>query len=289
MRILVIGSGFLGTSIIDRLHSEGHDLLVFSQREKEEIECKQIQGDIFNFEEFCKVLEWRPQVVIHTAWITTPGLYRSDPSNYGYAEFTIKLAEVIAKSSLEHFIVLGTCAEYGQQSQPCVAGITPLSPLTLYAKQKVFAFNAVKEILQFSNVRFTWARVFYPYGPGQHHKRLIQQIIESLENREPVQLADISSTYDWISTSDIASAISWIIRKDTPIEIDIGTSFGYTNLEVLYAIEGLMNLELQSIKGQVHDFGNNEFFIVAKNSPLFASGWSPNDTLVSGLEWILSA
>ena len=289
MRILVIGSGFIGRSIIHRLRTEGHDILAFSQKEKEEVECKQIQGDIFNFDEFFKVLEWGPQVVIHTAWITTPGLYRDDPSNYRYAEFTIKLAEIIAKSDIEHFIVLGTCAEYGQQTQPCIAGFTPLNPTTLYATQKVFAFNAIKELFHFSNVRFTWARVFYPYGPGQHHNRLIQQIIYSLENREPIRLADISSAYDWVSTTDIASAISWIISKNTPTEVDIGTSFGYTNLEVLYTIEGLTNLDLQSSRRQEHDFGNEEFFIVAKNSPLLASGWLPNDTLVSGLERILSS
>lgn len=289
MRILVIGSGFIGKSIIHKLHAEGHDVLAFSQKEKEEIKCEQIRGDIFNFAEFVKVLEWRPQVVIHTAWITTPGLYRDDTSNYRYAEFTIKLAEIIANSDVEHFIVLGTCAEYGQQTQPCNAGFTPLSPLTLYAKQKVFAFNAIQELFLFSNVRLTWARVFYPYGPGQHHKRLIQQIIDSLEKRKSVHLADISSTYDWISTADIASAISWIISKDTPTEVDIGTSFGYTNLEVLYTIAGLMNLDFQSSSTQEHGLGNNEFFTVAKNSPLLGSGWLPNDTLVSGLERILSS
>jgi UDP-glucuronate decarboxylase len=288
VKILVIGSGFIGMSIIHRLHAEGHDVLAFSQQEKEEIMCQQIQGDIFNFDEFFKVLDWRPQVVIHTAWITTPGLYRDDPSNYLYAEFTIKLAEIIAKSNVEHFIVLGTCAEYGQLTQPSIAGFTPLNPLTLYAKQKVFTFDAVKDLFQFSRVRFTWARVFYPYGPGQHHRRLIQQIISSLEKREPIRLADTSSTYDWVSTADIASAISWMISNNTPIEVDVGTSFGYTNLELLSTIESLMNLDLSFSRSQEHDFGNKEFFVVDKDSPLLAAGWFPNDSLVSGLERILS-
>jgi nucleoside-diphosphate-sugar epimerase len=288
VKILVIGSGFIGMSIIHRLHAEGHDVLAFSQQEKEEIMCQQIQGDIFNFDEFFKVLDWRPQVVIHTAWITTPGLYRDDPSNYLYAEFTIKLAEIIAKSNVEHFIVLGTCAEYGQLTQPSIAGFTPLNPLTLYAKQKVFTFDAVKDLFQFSRVRFTWARVFYPYGPGQHHRRLIQQIISSLEKREPIRLADTSSTYDWVSTTDIASAISWMISNNTPIEVDVGTSFGYTNLELLSTIESLMNLDLSFSRSQEHDFGNKEFFVVDKDSPLLAAGWFPSDSLVSGLERILS-
>ena len=54
MRILIIGSGFLATSIIEKLESEGHELLVFSRKAKKNIQCTQIQGDIFDFEEFSK-------------------------------------------------------------------------------------------------------------------------------------------------------------------------------------------------------------------------------------------
>ena len=287
MKILVIGNGFIATSILLRLKSEGHELLVYSRTQDKTMKCQQIVGDIFDFEEFMKALNWKPQIIIHTAWITTPGLYRSDLSNFQYAQFTTKLAKHIAFSDVKHLIILGTCAEYGHRDGPSTAGITSLSPSTLYAEQKVTAFYAVKELLCESEIRFTWARIFYPYGPYQNQERLVPKVIHALKIGEPVHLNDISSIHDWITTRDIASAISWVIENELPSEIDVGTSLGFTNLELLTTLEKLLQTTNQLPAREVHDVGLNEVFVAGKNSPLFTSGWSPTDSLSIGLEWVL--
>jgi nucleoside-diphosphate-sugar epimerase len=287
MKILIIGNGFLATSIVERLESEGHEVLVFSRTLSARIQCQQFLGDIFDFEDFIKVLDWKPQVIIHTAWITTPGVYRDDSSNIRYAKFTANLAKYVANSDLEHLIALGTCAEYGYQSGPSTAGITTPAPISLYAQQKDMAFNSVKEILQESNVRFTWARVFYTYGPNQDQNRLIPRLIHSLNSGEPIILTDTSSIYDWITRRDIASAISWTLANELPTEIDVGTTFGFTNLELLITLEKLLHRTNQLPAQDSHKYGLNEVLVAGNNSPLFTSGWFPRDTLSTGLEWVL--
>ena len=288
MKILVLGSGFIAVSIVKRLESDGHELLVFSRTANERINCKQILGDIFDFEGFVKVLDWKPQIIIHTAWITTPGIYRNDVSNIKYAQFTTMLAEYVTHAEVEHLIILGTCAEYGHQGGPSIAGITNLSPKTIYAEQKVATFNSVKKLMNRSDIRFTWARVFYPYGPHQDRKRLSPYLIRSFQNGEPIVLADTSSIHDWITTRDIASAISWAVNNELPPEIDVGTSFGFTNLELLVTLEKLIQTSNQLPTLVMHNLGQSEVFVVGKNSPLFTSGWSPTDSLITGLEWVLS-
>ena len=288
MKILVLGSGFLAASIVKRLESDGHELLVFSRTSNARINCEQILGDIFDFEGFVRVLDWKPQIIIHTVWITTPGVYRNDLSNIKYSQFTTALTEYVTNSEVEHLIILGTCAEYGHQNAPSIAGITNLAPSTLYAEQKVLAFNSAKKLMQRSGTKFTWARIFYPYGPHQDHKRLIPHLIRSLQNGEPIVLADTSSIHDWITTRDIASAISWVIKNDLPVEIDVGTSIGHTNLEILVTLQEILQTTNQLQARELVNLGHNEVFVAGKTSPLFKSGWSPTDSLITGLEWVLS-
>jgi len=287
MKILIIGNGFLATSIVDNLVSEDHEILIFSRTKSTRPKTQQVIGNIFDFDEFVKVLAWKPQVVINTAWITTPGVYRNDLSNIRYAEFVTNLTKAVVNTNVAHLVVLGTCAEYGLQIGPSTAGITKLSPTTLYAQQKVIALNSAKDLIKESDIRFTWARIFYPYGPNQDPNRLIPRLIHSLRNRESIVLDDISSIYDWITTRDIASAISWILGNRLPTEIDIGTSFGVTNLELLTTLEKLVGATNQPHSQLRHSYGLNEVFVTAKNSPLLKSGWSAMDSLNSGLEWVL--
>ena len=289
MKILVIGNGFIGKSIILKLEAEGHEVLVFSRSPKEGISSRQVLGDIFDFSTSIRVLKWNPQIIIHTAWITTPGIYRNDPSNHRFSQFTISLTEHILHSEVEHLLVLGTCAEYGHQNLASSAGITPLSPNTLYAEQKVVTFNSIGHLLQESKIRFTWARIFYPYGPFQDEKRLIPYLVRAIKSGSPINLADTSSIYDWISTRDIASAISWIISNKTVTELDVGTSFGYTNLELLTTLlELLPDGQIQEQYGP-HTVGACEVFVTSKDSPLLKSGWLPDDSLRSGLEWAIGS
>lgn len=289
MKILVIGNGFIATPIIQRLESEGHEILVYSRTMNERIHSEQIMGDIFNVEDFLKTLSWKPQIIIHTAWITTPGIYRNDPSNYKYAQFTTDLAKYLTHTDVEHLIILGTCAEYGHQYGPSTAGVTKLSPSILYAQQKVAAFKEAKELLEESKIRMTWARIFFPYGPNQDQKRLIPYLIRSLKNGDPILLTDTSSIHDWITTRDIASAISWAIGNEVSLEIDIGTSFGFTNIELLRTLAELLQKTDQLDHRDFHSVGLNETFITGKDSPLLKSGWLSSDSLSAGLEWVLGS
>ena len=180
MKILVIGSGFLGTPIVRRLEAEGHELLTLSRTKKAEIQSRQIIGDFFDEKDVLMALSWGPQVVIHTAWAAKQRTYLEDPSNSEYADCTIRLAHQVANLSIEHLIILGTCAEYGRQTSTVSAGRTELSPQSFYANQKVIALNATRKILQGSDTRLTWARIFHPYGPNQEKQRLIPYLINSL-------------------------------------------------------------------------------------------------------------
>jgi len=112
-------------------------------------------------------------------------------------------------------------------------------------------------------------------------------MVNMLQSGSPVNLKDTTSILDWITTRDIASAISWIIRHETPMEVDIGTGNGYTNLEVLEHLEALIGGTSRSVPNSAHSSVGNRITVVGKESPLFVSGWRPQDSLEKGLNWVL--
>ena len=289
MKILVIGSGFIGTAIIQRLESEGHEVLIYSRTFNEKVRSKQVFVNILDFNDFKDLFSWEPQIVIHTAWITTHDRYQNDLSNNKYAQFTSDLAKHISHTGIEQLIVLGTCAEYGHQNDASTAGITKLSPNNLYSEQKVAAFHAAKELLKESKVRLTWARIFQPYGPMQDENRLIPYLIRSIKSGDPIRLSDTSSIRDWITTRDISSAITWTMNQELPTEIDIGTTFGFTNLEIVHHLEELLERTARWEQTAQHASQVQEISIVGKDSPLIKSGWAPTDSLNNGLKWVLNS
>jgi nucleoside-diphosphate-sugar epimerase len=285
LKILVIGSGFLGKSIIRKIESEMHDVLVFSRTKNSDLKCRQLIGDIFDFQEFLALDLWKPEVIINTAWITHHDKYTNDASNYQYAKFAISLSNYALSMNVKHLIVLGSCAEYGYQKEKSCAGITSLNPLTLYAQQKVFAFNSIRNLLINSNTRFTWARIFYPYGPNQEKKRLLPYIFDSISSGELIKLKNTSAINDWITTSDIASAIDWIIKNDCPLEVDVGTGIGYSNIQIIEEIEKLLKINLYWEIHPEETLNQNGVSVVGTNSYLMQSGWRPNHSIHTGLKW----
>lgn len=286
MRILIIGNGFIASELIKRLHQEGNKILAISRNRKKDIKCEQILGDIFSFDIFKLILTWNPQVIIHTAWVTTYELYKNDQINYKYAKFTQELAEIITKTETKHLIVLGSCAEYGTQYSTSTAGVTKLNPMNIYAQQKVNALNIIRETLLKSNKRLSWARIFHPYGPDQDRRRLLPYLINSIKDNKNFKLNNTTTRYDWITTRDIASAISWIINHETPIETDIGTGVGYTNPELVNILNNFFGDVRQSNVYNFDASGKHEVSVVGPKSPLFKAGWSPTDDLIDGIKWM---
>ena len=288
MKILVIGNGFLACPIIEKLDSEGHEVNVYSRQVKSNIKVQQIEGNILESEKLQGVFRNNYQVVINTAWITIQNQYPTHESNKDYSRCAISLASRAAQSGVEHFIGFGSCAEYGKQSSPCIAGETLLNPENLYAEQKVETFQQTRQLLSLTKTRFSWLRVFQPYGLRQDPERLVPYLINGLKNHLNIEIKDNKSCLDWVTTRDIASAVSWVLNNSLPSELDIATSIGYTNLDVLSYLQVLLGKAKQTPLVDQSSVESPQVLVAGKESPIFTSGWRPEDTLEAGLEWVVS-
>ena len=291
MKILVVGgSGFLGSEIVRKLSQEGH-LVGSLGRRRSPLDIEQFIGDIGQPDSYTDLISnWKPEVVIQAAWVTDQLSYRDSALNLVYASNTLEFAEHCFQSETQHFIVLGTSAEYGRPSQPCNASATPGLPLDLYGAKKLWASEEMKKIALNYQTRFSWARIFQPYGLNQDPNRLIPSAAQKFRSGEKFKTQNSENILDWITSRDVAGAVAYLLKHELPETVDIGTAVGTSVGKVLNKVAELCGVDENYIEDTVAENALEErlVLVVDRNSPLLAHGWKPKDDLNSGLSWALS-
>lgn len=291
MKILVVGgSGFLGSEVVRELSQEGHVVGSLSRR-RSSLNVEQFIGDIGQPDSYRDLISnWKPEVVVHAAWVTDQLTYRESALNRPYARNTLNFAEHCFQSETQHFLTLGTSAEYGQPGQLCNASTTPCLPLDLYGAEKLWTSEEMKKIAFNYEMRFSWARVFQPYGLNQDPNRLIPSAARHFKTGKKFETQSSKNILDWITSRDVAGAVAYILKHELPEMVDIGTSVGTSVGSVLNKVAELCGVDENYIEETVEENASQEPFklVVEGNSPLLAHGWKPEDDLDSGLSWALS-
>ena len=292
MRVLVAGGGgFLGAEIITNLIESGFEVKSFGRNFSSAICCEQIIADITNPDSYQKLLStWKPEVVIQAAWVTNQKTYRTSPLNSEYMDATLKFAEQSYLSNTEHFLALGSSAEYGLPAEPCNALTTPAAPVDIYGKHKLQTLVKLQEVAEKFSSRLSWARIFQPYGPNQDSARLLPFARKELLAGNKVKVVYPNVILDWISSRDVASALAYAIRSPIDQIFDVGTSRPISVIQALRTLATLLNVDSELLEIESTQNGVDEEFsmVVSRESPLFNAHWSPQDDLVSGLKWTLS-
>jgi nucleoside-diphosphate-sugar epimerase len=292
MKILVVGGGgFLGAEIVTNLIESGFEVKSLSRNVSSTLPCEQFIADIQNPDSYKNILSaWLPEVVIQAAWVTDQKIYRMSALNSSYMNATLKLAEHSYFLGTRHFITLGTSAEYGIPTEPCNSLITPVSPVDIYGRLKLQTLDKLKEISEKFSSRLSWARIFQAYGRNQDSARLIPFATRELIAGRSVRVTNPDKILDWISSRDIASALIYAINRPLNQIFDVGTAKPISVIETLQTLATLLNVDSQLLKIERNIFSAEErvSVVVSKESPLFREKWSPQDDLISGLNWTLS-
>jgi UDP-glucose 4-epimerase len=292
MKVLVAGGGgFLGAEIITNLTVSGFEVKSLGRNISPTIYCEQIIADIQIPETYNYLLSaWKPEVVIQAAWVTNQKTYRMSPLNSDYMDATLKFAELSYLSDTQHFLTLGSSAEYGNPTEPCNALTTPAAPVDTYGAIKLETLEKLGTIAEKFSSRFSWARIFQPYGPNQDSARLLPFAIQELLAGNRVRVANPNVILDWVSSRDVASAVTYAIKNSINQIFDVGTSKPISVMQALQTLAALLNIDpgLLEIESKSNSADAQFSMVVSKESPLFKAKWRPQDDLVSGLKWTLA-
>src|SRR6266404_457078 len=228
-----------------------------------------------------------PDVCVHMAWITTPGVYLESPENFRFLEASISFLRQIRELGTKHIFSLGTCIEYQITNQPLSEERTPIVPTTNYARCKNDLRLTLEADAKDSFV-FCWGRVFYPYGPREHPSRLSSSIMQKLARNETIVLKTPNSTKDYIYIDDLASALVTVLEKKFHGTVNLGTGIGISVRQIAQTVGELMekpNLVEEVKPAETDPLG----YVVADALRLHGLGWRPQFDLHRGLQTLLES
>ncbi len=229
------------------------------------------------------VNDFKPEACIHLAWYAEPGKYLDSDKNIQSLTSSLALFRMLINAGCRHIIGAGTCFEY-DTNFGYLNEDTPALPASLYAAAKLSCCITGTQLAAKSGACFSWARIFYPYGPGENQKRLVPAVINALKEGKLFQSTPGEQIRDYIHVSDVASAFSTILEKKADGIFNISSGSPISIRQLLETVADLMNQKDLIQPGSIPYRAWEPPFICGNNSRLKKLGWSPEYSLRDGLQ-----
>ena len=289
-KVLITGAtGFIGSHLAQRLIREGFEVGII-KREKSDVwrikdlldEIVAYDVDLRDTEEVSKaVSHFRPDVIFHLA---TYYAVEHAPQEIPLMIDTnvlgaVNLLEASKESMVKLFVNTSSCFVY-RESENKLRENDDLNPLNLYALTKIQAEQACSFYAEEYGLKTITFRLFPPYGPADHERRLISYVIKSLLNGERLKLTTGKQRWDFVYVDDIVNAYFKLLSvSDLPQKheiFNIGTGNAVSVREVVSRIKEIIGAELEPEWGAIPHRKNEVWFTCAdiSKTETFLS-WQP--------------
>lgn len=247
-KVMVTGaSGFIGMAVVKSLSDQGHHIdAVYNSILPGAI--KNVvwhKADLLNKNEVEALFaNLRPEYLIQLAWCTGQGSYWTDPKNLDWLSANLIIASEFARHGGKKCLFAGTSAEYDWAlNMPLNESSTLLKPILLYGGTKLSVFWTLTRYFEQMNVKFSWARFFNPFGPGEDQKRLIPKTCLALLNGKQLTFDAAISRRDFLHVSDVGDAVTAVLLSESTGPINIGSGEQISVREVVLQIARNFSLE----------------------------------------------
>ena len=235
------------------------------------------------------VARLRPTHLLHLAWIAKPGVFWTSRENLAWLEAGVRLVDAFYAAGGRRAVGVGSCAEYAQTAADCEEEQTPLAPDTLYGEAKASMYYALCAAAR-GRGSWAWARLFFPYGPGEPAGRFIPGVIEGLLRRTAVPCTHGNQVRDFVYVDDVADACVALVESEASGACNVGSGAGTSLREVARLIvETLGNAELVRF-GERPAPAYDPARIVADTTRMRREhGWAARVALADGIQRTIAA
>jgi len=222
MKTLVIGgTGFIGSNLLEALQEQGHDLVSLSRKSPR----RAVPGVRYVFDTLDNIvlvsnLLKDVDTIFHLAWDTTPGSSALQPSLESVNNLfpTLRLLELLQKHTGIHLVFVSSGgAIYDSSVSGSYGETSAIAPKSYYGASKV----AIETFLHAYHLQtgnpVTIVRPSNIYGPRQVAKRnfgLIPTIFDCLLNGRALSIwGDGSTTRDFLYIDDFADFCDKVVSN----------------------------------------------------------------------------
>jgi nucleoside-diphosphate-sugar epimerase len=147
----------------------------------------------------------------------------------------------------------------------------------------------LKSLAEAHQSGWTWARIFYPYGTGEHCGRTATSFLRSLKARQPLVLKTGASQKDFIEITDLASALAHLSRGLPQGVINLGTGIPTSIRDLALSAARLTGASPGLVQDAEPPGADPYAYHVACTAKLSATGWRPSVGLTEGMSRLLAS
>jgi len=299
-RILITGAtGFVGSHLTRRLTQEGLEVGIIKRKNSNIWRIKDLLNkivaydiDLQDSQGASKVVSlFRPDVIYHLATYYAVE-HKSEEISLMFNTNvlgTVNLLEASKNSKVKLFVNTSSCFVY-KVSKGKLKENSVLEPLNLYALTKIQAEEACGFYAEKYGLKTTTFRIFSPYGPADHERRLIPYVIKSFLAGEKPEMTTGKQKWDFVYVDDIVDAYLKLLLvlnllKNHEI-FNIGTGDPVSVREVVYKIKEIVGTNIEPFWGVIPHRKNEVWFICAEvTKAKKILKWQPKtDILKEGLK-----
>jgi len=274
MKILVTGgAGYIGSHACIELEKNGYCPIVLDDLSRGHIELVGdrlfYQGSLIDKGLLARIFtEHEIHAVMHFAAYAYVGESVEQPGKYfsNNVSGIINLLDEMDKNGIKRLIFSSTCAVYGNPKTLPVTEDSEINPESPYGESKYICERIINSYFSLNKIRPTIFRYFNVVGSDENFRafekhepetHILPLAIDACIHGETFNLfgnqyetRDGTCVRDYIDVRDLVCAHVIALSKDVNNAFEdnifnLGVGKGYTNLEILRAIENILNKKIK--------------------------------------------
>lgn len=224
------------------------------------------------------LVEFKPDIMVHTAWITTPGVFWESALNDNWIEASKRIIKEFSRSGGKYLVVTSTCAEYSWDTTLPLNENSSTIPQSRYGKSKLELLNWLSQ----QEIPFLWTRTFFQFGLNEPNGRLVPSLIDSLLTRKKFEIKNPYDIRDFVFIEDVVQVLFNLIHKHQLGVINIGTGLGIDTRFIAELIASKLNLNSLVTYSESETISSS---VVSDSHKLISAlgnySWTPIDDAIS--------